>query len=586
MAKSEERTSDEVEMAKERTGKSVGPGSIPVWSFVILHLLLATLALSQSYSSGLILEQAGQVDQAFEEYRLAVNKNSQDLPAYGGLVRLSQRLERYDTLVAVSRRLVKLQSDRPDYSFGLVGGLLGMKRTADARAEARRAAGKWPDRLPALGDMFARYKDYAPAIEYFEQAGKQSANPLSVADRLVELYDAAGQPIPATREMVLVLNTRPQALAEYRQKLSAFAARGAPGLIGELEKVKDPVIRARAQAAVYLALKQDAEAVRVLKPVLSGQELYQFAHVCEAQGALKAALAVYQDQKAHVDAARVLRLMGRSKEAQAELAQDSGSGAQVELGDLYRDQGDFPQAAESYQRVLARQPDNEPAAFGLASALLGLGRTGPARAAARGKSEEGSPKPSSSVLNPQSSILSSDRLLLLVARTFFYEGQFDSAGAYVAELVKRFPQSRLVNDGLELAVLTGSGDRAKELARLMLDYETGAGGTDQARALAKGNDPVAEQAYFLLARFLRREHKPKDALAALDEYRQRFGTSSLAPKARLEQASVYLDDLRDEAKYRETLQQLIVESPGSAYVPIARSLLAEAGKPVAPGGIR
>lgn len=559
--------------------KSKGPGVVPVRSFVILHLLLATLALSQSYTSGLILEQAGQLEQAFDEYRLAVEKNPNDLTAYAGLVRLSQLLEQYDTLVAVSRRLVKLQPDRPDYSFGLVGGLLGAKRTADARAEARRAAGKWPDGLRALGDVFARYKEYAPAIEYFKQAGKQSANPLSVAARLVDLYDAAGQPIPATREMVLVLNTQPQALDRYRQKLSAFAARGGAGLIGELEKVKDPAVRARAQAVVYLALSRDVEAVRVLKPVLSGRELYQFARECEAQGALKAALAVYQDQKAYVDAARVLRLMGRLKEAQAELALDNSAPAQVELGELYRDQGDYQRAAESYQRVLARQSNNEPAAFGLASALLGLGRTGPARAAARGKSEEGSPK-------PPSSVLSSDRLLFLVARTFFYEGQFDSAGAYVADLVKRFPQSRLVNDGLELAVLTGSGDRAKELARLMLDYETGAGGTDQARAMAKGDDPVAEQAYFLLARFLRREHKPKDALAALDEYRQRFGTSSLAPKARLEQASVYLDDLRDEAKYRETLQQLIVEYPGSAYVPIARSLLAEATKPVAPGGIR
>jgi outer membrane protein assembly factor BamD (BamD/ComL family) len=144
----------------------------------------------------------------------------------------------------------------------------------------------------------------------------------------------------------------------------------------------------------------------------------------------------------------------------------------------------------------------------------------------------------------------------------------------------------LVNDGLELAVLTGSGDRAKELARLMLDYETGVSDTNKARALAEGDDPVAEQAWFLLARFLRREHKPKEALTALDRYRARFGSSSLAPRARLEQASVYLDELKDEAKYRETLEQLIVEYPGSAYVPIARNLLTVATKPVAPGGIR
>lgn len=568
MAKSGERTSDEVEMAKERMAKSRGPGVVAVRSIVILHLLLATLALSQSSGSGLILEQAGQLNQAFEEYRLTVNSNPKDLAAFGGLVRLADGLKRYDTLVAVSRRLAKQYPDVPDYSLGLVGGLLATKRTPDARAEARRAALKWPNRLTALGDAFAEHQDYASAIEYYEQARRQGGNSLSVADRLVDLYEAAGQPLPATREIVLVLNSSPRSLDQYRQKLSALAVRGGAGLIGELEKVKDPAVRVRAEAVVYLATKKEAEAVRVLEPVLSAQELYQFAHDCEAHGALRAALAVYQGQKAHVNAARVLRLMGRVPMAQAELAMDSGVGAQVELGELYRDQGDYARAVENYQRALARQPSNEPAAFGLASALLGLGRTEQARAAAAKLGKL------------------SDRLLSIVARAFFYEGEFDSAGAYVAELARQFPQSPLVNDGLELAVLPGSGDRAKELARLMLDYETGADNADKAQALAQGDDPVAEQAYFLLARFLRREHKPKDALAALERYRQRFGSSSLAPKARLEQASLYLDDLNDEAKYRETLEQLIVEYPGSAYVPIARNLLAEANKPVAPEELR
>jgi TolA-binding protein len=531
--------------------------------------LVAASAFAQSYTSGLILEHAGQVDRAFEEYRLAVNKNPQDQSAYDGFVRLAEQLKQYDTLVAVSRRLAKQYPDRPEYSFGLVGGLLAMKRTVDARAEGRQAAGKWPDRLAVLAEVFARHEDYASAIEYYEQARKRGGDSPPISDRLVDLYEAAGQPGPATRMMVSILNVSPQMLDRSRQKLSALAVRGGAGIIGELEKVRDPATRARAQAVVYLATKREAEAVRVLRPVLTTQELYQFARECETQGALRAALAVYRDQKAHADAARVLRLMGRIAEAQAELALDNGIEAQFELGELYRDQGDYQRAAESYQRVLSRQPNHEPAAFGLASALLGLGRTEPARAAAIGKS-----------------VPSSDRLLYLVARTFFYEGQFDSAGAYVAELVKRYPQSKLVNDGLELAMISGGGERAKELAHLMLAYETGAEDTGKARVLAEGDDPVAEQAYFLLARLLRRGHKPKDALAALDVYRRRFGNSVLAPKARLEQAMLYLEDLKDEAKYRETLEQLIVEYPGSAYVPIARNLLAEAAKPVAPEGIR
>jgi len=537
-------------------------------SFAILHLLLATLALSQSYSSGLILERAGQLEQALEEYRLAVNKNPQDQPAYDGFVRLAGQLQQYDTLVAVSRRLAAQHPDKPVYSYGLLGGLLGMKRMSDARSHGRRVAAKWPDRLPALAEVFARNEDYGSAIEYYQQARKRGGDAFAAGERLVDLYEAAGQPVQATREVVSILNASPQMFDRYRRKLAALAVRGGGGTIVELGKVQDRVVRARAEAEAHLGMKKEAEAVRVLKPVLTAQELYRFAHECEAQGALRAALAVYQEQKVHVDAARVLRLMGRVKEAQAELSMDNGIGAQVELGELYREQADYERAAEVYRRAVSRQPNHEPAAFGLAASLLGLGRTEQARAAAL---KPGRP---------------TDRLLFLVARAFFYEGRFDSAGVYVAELAKRFPQSRLVNDGLELALLTGGGERAGELARLMLGAETGAVDTAKVRVLAGGDDPVAEQACFLLARSLRAKSRPKEALAVLEGYRRRFGSSVLAPKAMLEQAALYREDLKDDAKHREALEQLIVEYPGSAYVPIARNLLAGADRPVAPEGIR
>jgi len=236
-------------------------------------VLMAGLAHAQSYTSGLILEQAGQLDRAFDEYRLTLNKNPQDQPTYEGFVRLAEQLKRYDTLVAVSRRLARQYPDVSNYSQGLVGGLLSMKRTADARAEGRRAAGKWPDRLTVLAEVFARHQDYASAIEYYEQARKRGGDALSIADRLVDLYERAGQPGPATREMVLILNISPRMFDGYRQKLSAIAVRGGAGITGELEKVQDPMVRARAEAVVYLATKKEAEAVRVLKPVLTVQEL-------------------------------------------------------------------------------------------------------------------------------------------------------------------------------------------------------------------------------------------------------------------------------------------------------------------------
>jgi len=92
----------------------------------VLLLASVVLAHAQSYTSGLVLEQAGQLSQAFEEYRLAVNKNPKDLAAFVGLVRLADGLKRDDTLVAVSRRLEKQYPDVPEYSFGLAGGLLAV----------------------------------------------------------------------------------------------------------------------------------------------------------------------------------------------------------------------------------------------------------------------------------------------------------------------------------------------------------------------------------------------------------------------------------------------------------------------------
>jgi len=545
--------------------------ALGIRSWLLAVLLLAVgagVAQAQSAGSGLILERAGQLERALEEYRLVLDRNPQDRPAYDGFLRLGEQLGQLDTLVAVSRRLARQYPDRSDFSCGLVGGLLALKRTSEARVEARRAAEKWPDRLAQLAEVFAKNADFASAIEYYEQAREKGGDAFSIADRLIDLRLSAGKPGPAAREIASALDTSPHMLDHFRQKLSAAAVRGGAAVAGELNRIQDLKVRDRALAVVYLATGREAEAVRVLKPVLTAPEFHQFARECEAQGALRAALAAYQELNAHVDAARVLRLTGRVREAKAELAMDNGIEAQFELGELQRDQREFGSALESYQRVLSRQPRHEPASFGLAAAFLGLGRTETARAAAR-----------------KSGTLS-DRLLLLLARTFFYEGQFDSAGACVSELVKRFPQSNLANDGLELAVMTASGDRARELARLLLAYETGAVDTGRVRALSEGDDPVAEQSLFLLARFLSREQRPKDALAVLDRYRQRFATSALAPRARLEQAVLYLEGLKDEARYRETLEQLIVEYPGSAYVPIARSLRDRAARPFTAEGIR
>jgi len=543
----------------------------------VLAMLASVLsvAAAQNLRTAQILEQAGQLEQAFVEYRLAVSANPGDLSSFQGLVRLSGRLGRYDTLEAVSLRLAKVKPEQSDFALGAVEAQFGLKRPAEALAALRRAAKTWPARVPDLADIAARWREYGEAASLLQQARAATHDDRAYAERLIDVYGRHGQFIPATREIVAILNRQPEALGAYAQKLSAYAGKAdTRALISELDRISAPEVRVRAQATVYLALGKDAEAVRTLKPVLGDQEMYQLARELETEGEPAAALLIYEQQQAHADAARMLRRLGRDKEALAELALDSGAGAQFELAELYRAQHDYRAAADAYDRVLKRQPNHEPALFGLASVQVGTGNLAQARATTRRISRP------------------TDRVLLLLAEAFFYDGMFDSAQTQIQALVRQYPRSILVNDGLEFAVLIveSSNDESslRELGRAMLDCETGAfaAGADLAGKLAQGSGAIAERAALLRAQIYRRAGKPKDALAALEEFPRKFAGSPLRARARLEQAYLLRDDLKDESKFRETLEGLVLEYPGSAYVPFARSLLAESARPISPTDIR
>ena len=532
----------------------------------LLLLALVALAAGQSVQNGTILEQAGQTERAFIEYLQVLGKTPADMVAYQGFARTAVAVGRFDSLAAVSRRLQKARPEQAEFALGLVDGLLRMKQSAPALAEARRAAATWPDRLPALAEKLAAGREFGAAADFYRQARERTGDRFAYADRLIDIYEQQGQPLAAVRELVALLNRNPNALGEYRQKLRAYVGKTGTGpLINELQKLAAPDARALAEATVWLAVGKEAEAVRVAKAALSPAALVLFAQECEAAGSLNAALAVYRDQNRHADAARVLGRLGRIPEARVELSQDQSAAGQLELGDLERRERNWDAARAAYGSVLRVQPGSEPALFGLANCLAVQGEFAAARAEARKAAQP------------------TDRLLLLVERTFFLEGKSDSVQAAAAELARRFSQSFLVNDALELAVVAGAGDKTGELAQAMLDYEAGrdAVGLARAQALAKGKGPVAEQAHFVAAQFQRRLKKPKDALATLDELLQ----GPQAARARFEQARIYSEDYKDDGKSREALEQLILESPASVYVPVARNLLAQSGRPVEPGGI-
>ncbi len=540
----------------------------------IVLVLVSGAVLAQSVRSAQMLESAGQLAAAFEEYRQVVVADPQDRQAFSGLVRLAHRVGRSDTLLALSRRLLAQRPEHVEFASGVVEGLFGVGRVSEARAELRRVAKARPALLAELADIAVRHGERSEAVVLYRQAREHVRNDLLYAERLIQLYEELGQYQAAVREVVSILSRRPDEVGAYAQKLSAYAGKvDTRTLIGELDKLSSVQVRARAQAAVMVALGRNADAVQVLRPALPDQELLRQAQDWEAEGRLEAALAAYQVLALHTRAAQVLRRLGRTDEARKALARDSGPGAQLELAEVMLDAGDFRAAAEVYDQILRQKPGHASALFGMARAQLGMGEPARARAFLRRLERL------------------QDQELLLVARSFFLEAAFDSVTYYAGRLVRSQPQSPFANDGLELLLLTQAArsDSAGlvELARAVFELETGAlaSGARRTFKLAQGHGPVAEAAELLSARFLVREKQPARAIAVLDSFEHRFPASSLKPKAMLDAARLARDELADQTGFRRRLEKLVLDYPGSPYAAIARSLLA--GTPVLPsGGIR
>ncbi len=544
-------------------------GQVLIGLFVLFYPLRA----QRLYNTGKAqtLEQAGQLEEAFFAYQSSLESNPADRVALFGFIRVGRQIGRFDSLVAVLERLGGGQ-ENADYALGTIEGLLGLKRRGEALSRARRFAERFPEKVGELARVLQSGGEPGVAAGYLETVMRTGGFRADYAERLVELYEVQKRFGAAAEKIVMLVNADPRRLGGFYDRLLDYGRRKmVREVAAELEKIAEPRQRARALAMLYLGAGDEEMAVQRVKGVLVGEELNVFARDCERRGAYRAALLIYQFQSAYADAARILRQMGRVSEARAVLVRDSSPVGRFELAELLRvAERNYPAAADLYREVLKKRGPDEAVLFGLAAALLGERKLDSARQVI------------AQTANP------SDRLLLLKAKVLFYQGKFDSVAQVLQEMSQQFPASLLLNDGLALGVLSLQGEGVKELGLAMLDCDAGEKerGLQRAKKLLSGQGVVAQEAFLLSAQILLEIGKAKEALAVLDTFWGRFPKGELAPRARLLQAEVYRQGLKDESGFRAALERLILEHPGSPYVPIARNLLRGVVVEIGPGEVR
>jgi hypothetical protein len=546
-----------------------------------LTLGFAAPAPGQSLDLNLagVFESQGRHAEARDIYARLLRTQPYDAQVYRRYVAVETRLERFNELVTFTDSLLKRLPGQSDLLMGKAQGLIGSGKKAEGIAVLDGLMRQEPERAREIGVIYEVMGLNPEAMRTYLEYRRRKNNPNIFAPNLLWLYERANDFPAATREAVLLLNVDPGLAREYEGKLVLYVQKaGAGPIVAELRRVQDSALRNDLLVKVYLAAGQTAEAMSLIDEMRSRAKTLEYARYCEQAGWLEPALRLYANERADglrltadgegrvpYDQARILRKLGRVQEAAAMLETSSDPNAIFELAELQRiELHSLALAAENYRKTMKALPAKEQAYSGLAACLIRQGKLAEAEQVLRAMPKK------------------NDQALLDLARIAFYEEDFDSCKSHVRQLIRLNPQGPLVNDGLELELLIArAGSGLATYAQARREFEQGK--YESAIAVSQGiiraDSAWADQAYLLLADCYRARKEPNQALAALDELESNLPASSFRAKARYTKAMVAREDLKDETRYRKTMESVYRDFPDSPYAFLARNRLLPSSKP-------
>jgi tetratricopeptide (TPR) repeat protein len=529
-------------------------------------LLWAQPAPVSDLGLGMALESSGQLDAARNIYMSALRYGTLSSEAYQHYEALEVRTGNFDHLVQFTDSLLGRNPGNAVLLMGKAEGLVRLAKKSQGAEILNGLTRTEPEYARQVGAVFEAAGMNQEAIQTYLDYRRRKNTPGIFAPNLVGLYEKTGDFAGATREAVTMLNVNPRLAEGYSDKFQFYARKSSAGqVLAELAQLKDQYVRADFRAKVLLAFGQPGAALDEITAMNSLSRSLQFAQFCEQSNYLDAAAELYGRLGRQYDQARILRKQGKVSEAATILEASSDPNAVFELAELQRiELHDYAAAAASYGRVIQAMPGREEAYPARAECLLRLGRLDDARRTL--------------LSAPQRT----DGALFGLAQIAFFQDSLDSAQADVKELMRTNPESPLVNDALELALLVArGGDGLKSFARARFDFLQG--NLDQAveegKALVRSDTSWADQAYLLLADCYRQEKEPNQALGALEELEQNRPQSPFRAKARYQAALTYLEDLKDQDRYEKTMASVYVDFPESPYSALARNRLVPSSKP-------
>jgi tetratricopeptide (TPR) repeat protein len=512
------------------------------------------------------LEGSGQLDAARSIYLSALRSGTLNAEAYQHYEALEIRTANFDHLVEFTDSLLGRNPGNAVLLMGKAEGLLHLDKKSQGIGILNGLTRAEPEYARQVGAAFEAAGMSQEAIQTYLDYRRRRNVPDVFASNLVGLYEKVGDYAGATREAVSTLNVNPRLAEGYSGKFQFYARKSSAGqVLAELARLKDQYARADFRAKVLLASGQTGAALDEIAAVNSLPRSLQFAQFCEQSGYLDAAVQLYGRLGRLYDQARILRKQGKVQQAATILEASDDPNAVFELAELQRiELRDYLAAAASYDRVIKVLPGREDAYPARAECLLRLGRLNEAR-----RTLLAAPRRTGEVL-------------FGLARVAFFQDSLDSCQSAIKELLRTSPDSPLVNDALELALLVArGGEGLKSYARARLGFLQGDldQAVEEAKALIRSDTSWADQAYLLVADCYRQEKEPNQALGALEELEQNRPLSPFRAKARYQAALTYLEDLKDQERYEKTMASVYVDFPESPYSALARNRLVPSSEP-------